>query len=221
LKITPQLVQLSEEAERELADQRMKVWSKDQEEYTEREFQRVEKLKQEQRESQVKVAVVPGLSAKELREAELERRNEEERAKFIAEQKKIVEARAGKDAEEADRVKRNSVVYARREKEAEDAEIALREEFRALLSPIIAKIEALKGRQAKINKLGKKAAGETKESEAAIATEKRELKQRRDTIRERMEEERESRKWYREQKWKEEDDEGTGLMKFGQVWLRH
>jgi hypothetical protein len=36
-------VQLSDEAERKLADQRMKEWSKDQEEYAERECQEVHK----------------------------------------------------------------------------------------------------------------------------------------------------------------------------------
>jgi hypothetical protein len=43
LVITPELVQLSEDAERKLADQRMKEWSKDQEEYTERQYQEVQK----------------------------------------------------------------------------------------------------------------------------------------------------------------------------------
>jgi hypothetical protein len=43
LVITPELVQLSEDAERKLADQRMKEWSKDQEEYTERQYQEIQK----------------------------------------------------------------------------------------------------------------------------------------------------------------------------------
>jgi hypothetical protein len=47
LVINPQFVQLSEEAERTLADQRMKEWSKDQKGYTEREFQLVQAKHQE------------------------------------------------------------------------------------------------------------------------------------------------------------------------------
>jgi hypothetical protein len=42
-------VQLSEEAERKLADQRMKEWSKDQEEYTEREHQLAEQKREAKR----------------------------------------------------------------------------------------------------------------------------------------------------------------------------
>jgi hypothetical protein len=53
-------VQLSGEAERKLADDRMKEWSKDQEEYADRQFQEVEKRKQEQTEPRTKVAVDPG-----------------------------------------------------------------------------------------------------------------------------------------------------------------
>jgi hypothetical protein len=39
-------VQLSEDAERKLADQRMKKWSKDQEEYTEKQYQEIQKRKE-------------------------------------------------------------------------------------------------------------------------------------------------------------------------------
>jgi hypothetical protein len=45
---------------RELAEQRMEEWSKDQEEYTERQFQEVQKRKQEHKEPRAKVAVDPG-----------------------------------------------------------------------------------------------------------------------------------------------------------------
>jgi hypothetical protein len=82
LVLTPQLVQLSEAAERKLADERMKEWSKDQEEYTEREFQRVQKLKQDQKEPREEVAVDPGSreehyerALKLLREITVENRN--------------------------------------------------------------------------------------------------------------------------------------------------
>jgi hypothetical protein len=50
LVLVPQLVQLSEDAERKLADERLKEWSKDQEEYTEREFQEVQRKIQTQAE---------------------------------------------------------------------------------------------------------------------------------------------------------------------------
>jgi hypothetical protein len=226
-------VQLSEEGIRKLADERMKEWSKDQEEYTERQFREIEGKKAalkslagtsiERVEVEKKAALKSryeklGMSAKALEEEEMMRKTEELRARYDAEQKRILKAREPKEAMEKERIKRNSVVYARREKEAEAAEDALNEEFSALLSPVMKRIQVLRERQAKINKLGKKAAGETKESEAAIATEKRELKQRRDAINDRREEERESRKWYREQKWKEEDAEGTGLITFAQMW---
>jgi hypothetical protein len=45
LVLTAQLVQLSEDAERKLADDRMKEWSKDQEEYSERQFREIEEKK--------------------------------------------------------------------------------------------------------------------------------------------------------------------------------
>jgi hypothetical protein len=38
-------VQLSDEAERKLADERMKEWSKNQEEYTEKQFREIEERK--------------------------------------------------------------------------------------------------------------------------------------------------------------------------------
>jgi hypothetical protein len=47
LVLTPQLVQRSDEAERKLADQRLKEWSKDREGYAEQQFQEVEKRKAE------------------------------------------------------------------------------------------------------------------------------------------------------------------------------
>jgi hypothetical protein len=47
LVLVPQLVQLSEDAERKLADQRLKEWSKDQEEYTERQHQEVQRKREE------------------------------------------------------------------------------------------------------------------------------------------------------------------------------
>jgi hypothetical protein len=40
-------VQLSDDAERELADQRMMEWSKDQEEYTEQQYQEIQKRRDE------------------------------------------------------------------------------------------------------------------------------------------------------------------------------
>jgi hypothetical protein len=61
-------VQLSDEAERKLADQRMKKWSKDQEEYTEREFQLVQARHQEQSEKERSSKENPskGLDAPEI-----------------------------------------------------------------------------------------------------------------------------------------------------------
>jgi hypothetical protein len=53
-------VQLSDEAERKLADERMKEWSKDHEEYAEQQLREVQKRKQEQKEPRSKVAVDPG-----------------------------------------------------------------------------------------------------------------------------------------------------------------
>jgi hypothetical protein len=59
LVLTPQLVQLSDEGIGKLADERMKDWSKDQEEYTEKQFKEVE----EKRKSVPKTPIIEmGLS---------------------------------------------------------------------------------------------------------------------------------------------------------------
>jgi hypothetical protein len=50
LVLTPQLVKLTEEGKRRLADQRMKEWGKDQEEYTKREHELAEEKRLAQRE---------------------------------------------------------------------------------------------------------------------------------------------------------------------------
>jgi hypothetical protein len=75
LVLVPQLVQLSEHAERKVADEKMKEWSKDQEEYTEQLFQEVQKRKK-QMEPRAKVAVDPG--PKKLQSQEDQRREEDE-----------------------------------------------------------------------------------------------------------------------------------------------
>jgi hypothetical protein len=49
LVLVPQLVQLSEETERKLVDQRMKEWSKDQEEYAEQQYRETERKREEER----------------------------------------------------------------------------------------------------------------------------------------------------------------------------
>jgi hypothetical protein len=79
LVLTPQLVQLSEEGIRKLADERMKEWSKDQEEYTEGQFREIEEKKTALK-SQAKEAV--------RERAEIEKQNHEAKERFQTEQRK-------------------------------------------------------------------------------------------------------------------------------------
>jgi hypothetical protein len=116
-------VQLSDEAERKLADQRMKEWSKDQEEYTERQFQEIEQKKKELK-TQAEGA------ARE--KAEIERQNQEAREKIEAEQHKKEEKiiRKAKVEKYWDEVERQQTIERKAEavkrcQELEEARAAL------------------------------------------------------------------------------------------------
>jgi hypothetical protein len=83
------LVQLSEDGIRKLADERMKEWSKDQEEYTERQFRDIEEQKQALK-SQAK-------------EAEIEKAETERQTKFLQEVEAEMIRRSHLPTEERDR----------------------------------------------------------------------------------------------------------------------
>jgi hypothetical protein len=104
LVLVPQLVQLSEEAERKLADERMKEWSKDQEEYTERQFQEVQKKQQEQKMPRAKGAVDPGPETPDPREEEKRKRVEDLSRKHQEKNEK----RWARELEEEERKKAHS-----------------------------------------------------------------------------------------------------------------
>jgi hypothetical protein len=101
LVIVPELVQLSDEAERKLADDRMKEWSKDQEEYADRKFREIEEKK----------AALKSQAEKDAREkAEIERQAQErEKQEKIARRTRrkaeMAEARENEDTEEVGKIK--------------------------------------------------------------------------------------------------------------------
>jgi hypothetical protein len=112
-------VQLSEEAERKLADQRMKVWSKDQEEYTDRQFREIEEKKM----------ALKSQAEEDAREkAEIERQNQVAKEKFLAEQRRFQEEASPKclnPRDEEERLRNERKLEAqrlRREKIQEEVE---------------------------------------------------------------------------------------------------
>jgi hypothetical protein len=81
LVLTPQLVQLSDEGIRKLADERMREWSKYQEEFTEKQFQDTQKRKEVSSNREVSRKVPPIQEIE--KEAEVRNQAEVERAEAI------------------------------------------------------------------------------------------------------------------------------------------
>jgi hypothetical protein len=135
LTLAPQLIQLSEEGIRKLADERMKEWSKDQEEHAEKQFREVQKRKAVSCCSEV-TRKVPIPSVQEIeKEAEIERAEGVITGKESRERGAVAPGTDGKLDHPLSKESRTSVVVApgtdslkAQEREKEEAERQRRRE---------------------------------------------------------------------------------------------
>jgi hypothetical protein len=219
------------EAERKLADQRLKEWSKDQEEYTEKQFQEVQKRKQEQTKPQTmdpglelrklregtRLTMLDRLRMRELEEAETERRDQEAKESYEAEQRKKAEEleKSRPEREKAiAMIRRKSLRAGERQRQEERAVELVKQEFREKLRSIGAQIEAINSRMIKLAEIEKTLPpwrsldpSPTDLEQMKNSAEKKKLKRTREEIIQRMDEEVERVTRILKLNWLQEDED--------------
>jgi hypothetical protein len=186
-------VQLSEEAERKLPDERMKEWSKDQEEYTERQHQEIQRKRGEKSSF---------LKPREQEKVDRRKKEQEERARREAEiEENLV------------RIRRKEARAEAREKEAFEAKEAITVTYRERFTKTLDELREIEREQAEIKRRRRTEAIPWYEGNKLIARD-RELREaegkilgERESLNSMMDEEIGARIQILKRRWEREDEE--------------
>jgi hypothetical protein len=189
-----------------MADQRLREWSKDQEEFTEKQYQEVQRRLQEQKEPRAKEAVDPG--PRKLSPKEQERQGQEARERSQTEQRR--EEEMEKLRREARRVEKE------KERQKEELELIreVGEKYREPLTSTLTRLKEVEKELAEIRTTRRNNAGlpwpkvnELIERSNRLAKEEREILRERETLVRNLDTEREERIKAMKYGWQLEDEQ--------------